>query len=45
MITLITEDGYKFYWLDDGRLVDSLDPDKVDMEFDNLAQFVEAMHS
>lgn len=45
MITLITEDGYKFYLLEDGRVVDSLNFDNVDMSFDTLAQFVEAMQS
>lgn len=45
MITLTTEDGYKFYLLDDGRVVDSLDPECVDMSFDTFAQFVEAMQS
>lgn len=45
MITLITEDGYKFYLLDDGRVVDSLDEDTRDMSFDTLAQFIEAMQS
>lgn len=45
MITLITEDGYKFYLLDDGRVVDSLDENTRDMSFDTLAQFVETMQS
>jgi hypothetical protein len=39
MLTLITEDGYKFYLLDDGRVVDSLDEDTRDMTFETLALF------
>jgi hypothetical protein len=45
MITLITEDGYKFFLLADGRVVDSLDEDTRDMTFNTLADFVEAMQS
>lgn len=30
---LTTQDGFKFYELPDGRIVDDLDPDMVDMEY------------
>jgi hypothetical protein len=40
MITLMTEDGYKFYLLDDGRIVDSLDEDTRDITFESFEEFV-----
>ena len=45
VVSVMSEDGYKFYLLDDGRVVDSLDENTRDMSFDTLAQFVEAMQS
>jgi hypothetical protein len=40
MITLMTEDGYKFYLLEDGRIVDSLDEDTRDITFESFEEFV-----
>jgi hypothetical protein len=40
MITLMTEDGYKFYLLEDGRIVDSLDEDTRDITFASFEEFV-----
>ncbi len=31
-----TEDGYVFFMLEDGSLVDNLDPEKRDMTYDSL---------
>jgi hypothetical protein len=36
----MTEDGYKFYLLDDGRIVDSLDEDTRDIMFESFEEFV-----
>jgi hypothetical protein len=38
-----TEDGYRFFELSDGTLVDNLDPDAVDMAFDNIKQLKDEM--
>jgi hypothetical protein len=38
-----TEDGYRFFELPDGTLVDNLDPDAVDMAFDNIEQLKDEM--
>lgn len=35
-----TEDGYTFYLLDDGRVVDSLDDDKIDMSWSSFDEFM-----
>ena len=40
---LKTEDGYTFYLLNDGTVVDNLDADNVDMAFDTLEQFTKEM--
>ena len=37
---LTTEDGYKFFRLDDGRWVDSVDEDQRDMTYDSFDQVV-----
>jgi glutamate synthase domain-containing protein 1 len=42
MKTYMTEDGYKFFLLEDGRLVDNLDPELCDMSFDSFEEFMEA---
>jgi len=34
-----TDDGYTFYQLPDGRVVDNLDPKIVDMSWDNIKEF------
>ncbi len=34
-----TEDGYTFYTLYSGRVVDALDPDKVDMTWPDIRSF------
>jgi len=34
-----TDDGYTFYQLPDGRVVDNLDPNIVDMSWDNIKDF------
>lgn len=34
-----TEDGYIFYLMPDGRLVDNLDPDLVDLSYDSIEEF------
>ena len=34
-----TEDGYTFYLMPDGRLVDNLDPDLVDLSYDSIEEF------
>ena len=42
--SLTTEDGYKFYRLDDGSWVDSKDKDQRDItfkSFDNVVSFVD----
>lgn len=36
---LRTEDGYTFYVLANGRVVDNLDPDMVDMSWPSMATF------
>ena len=36
---LKTEDGYTFYLLTDGTVVDNLDANNVDMSFETLAEF------
>ena len=38
-----TEDGYRFFELPDGKVVDNLDPDAVDMAFDNIEQLKDEM--
>ena len=45
MIKLLTEDGYTFFLLENGTVVDNLDSDLVDLSFDTIAEFVEAMQS
>ena len=35
-----TEDGFTFYALPSGRVVDNLDPDLVDMSWETLADFL-----
>ena len=45
MITLITEDGYKFYLLEDGRVVDQPNGESLDMSFESIEEFVKAMQS
>lgn len=42
MKTYMTEDGYKFFLLEDGKLVDNLDPDLCDMSFDSFDEFMDA---
>jgi hypothetical protein len=37
--TFKTEDGFTFYLLPDGRVVDSLDEDRIDMSWPNLRAF------
>jgi hypothetical protein len=37
-----TLDGFTFYLTEDGRVVDNLDPDKVDMSWDSFNDFMEA---
>ena len=39
MEVLQTKDGYTFYVLDDGRVVDDLNPDYVDMSWPNIDSF------
>ena len=34
-----TEDGYTFNIMPDGRLVDNLDPDLVDLTYDSIEAF------
>ena len=34
-----TEDGYTFYLMPDGRLVDNLDPNLVDLSYDSIEEF------
>ena len=38
--TFKTSDGFKFHLLDDGSVVDNLDPDCVDMSWASLEAFV-----
>lgn len=40
---LVTSDGYTFYHLKDGRVVDSREPDAIDMSWDTLSEFAEAL--
>jgi hypothetical protein len=40
---LVTEDGYTFYRQSDGSYTDHIDPERVDMRFDNLDQLREAV--
>ena len=40
--TFITEDGYTFHHLPDGRIVDNLDPKKVDMSWPSMKHFKES---
>ncbi len=37
-----TEDGYTFYLLESGRVVDSLEPTHVDMSWPSLDAFIES---
>jgi len=37
-----TEDGYTFYILYSGRVVDSLDPDKEDMSWPDVESFLQS---
>tara|TARA_R100001143_G_scaffold24191_1_gene24764 strand:+ start:554 stop:775 length:222 start_codon:yes stop_codon:yes gene_type:complete len=44
---LTTEDGYKFFRLDDGKWVDSINEDQRDMtynSFDQVVTFVDLSH-
>jgi hypothetical protein len=38
-----TEDGYGFYELEDGTVVDNLDPDLVDMQYNDISDLQDAM--
>ena len=38
--TYRTEDGYTFYLLSDGTVVDNLEANNVDMSWDSLEKFV-----
>jgi hypothetical protein len=38
----MTEDGYKFFLLEDGTLVDNLDAELCDMSFNSFDEFMEA---
>ena len=40
---LVTEDGYTFYRQSDGSYTDHIDPEQVDMRFDDLEQLREAV--
>jgi len=40
---IMTEDGYTFYRQSDGSYTDHIDPEQVDMRFDNLEQIKEAV--
>lgn len=41
MRQFITSDGYKFFELPDGSIVDNVDPEKRDIVFDNFSHFDE----
>lgn len=34
-----TEDGYTFYLMPDGKLVDNLKPELVDLSYDSMEEF------
>ena len=36
-----TNDGYVFYLLEDGSVVDSLNPDHVDMSWPSIESFIQ----
>lgn len=36
---IITDDGYTFYILSNGEVVDNSDPELVDLSFDSLDEF------
>ena len=38
-----TEDGYTFYQLPDGKIVDDLDPNSVDISWDNVKDFKQSI--
>ena len=40
-----TEDGYTYYILATGRVVDSLDPEKEDMSWHDITEFRESQAS
>lgn len=40
---IVTSDGYRFHHLKDGRVVDSRDPEAIDMSWDTLAEFAESL--
>lgn len=42
MRRFITSDGFQFFELSDGSIVDSLDPDKVDLSFEGFEDFHQA---
>lgn len=42
MRRFITSDGFQFFELADGSIVDSLDPDKVDLSFEGFEEFHQA---
>ena len=43
--TLITEDGYTFYRLHDDSVVDSLDPESVDMSWPSYQSFADEVNA
>ena len=34
-----TEDGYTFYIMPNGKVVDNLDPDLIDLSYDSIEEF------
>ena len=40
-----TEDGFTYYILEDGRVVDSLDPETVDMSWPDVSSFLSTQTS
>lgn len=40
-----TEDGYTFYLLESGKVVDDLDPEFEDMSWSSLDSFIESQHN
>jgi len=41
-IPIRSSDGYTFYILTDGRVVDNLDPEREDMTWSDLDSFIES---